>query len=81
MIVQSDVTAGMAWLIVQNPGWQVGGDMDGAKAEQTRRKLYDMVATDRILIAAYHLPFPGLGYIEKAGDGYRFVPAPWNPSI
>jgi hypothetical protein len=26
-------------------------------------------------------PFPGLGYIEKAGSGYRFVPAAWNPVL
>jgi len=24
---------------------------------------------------------PGLGYIEKAGSGYRLIPAAWNPVI
>jgi len=50
-------------------------------AEQTRRKLYDMLATDRILLQGYHFPFPAIGYIEKAGAGYRWAPAPWNPSL
>jgi hypothetical protein len=40
-----------------------------------------MIATDRIMYGAYHMPFPGLGYLEKVGDGYRFVPAPWNPIV
>jgi hypothetical protein len=25
--------------------------------------------------------FPDLGHLEKAGEGYRLVPAPWNPVI
>jgi len=56
-------------------------DQDGAMAEQTRRKLYDMLATDKILVQGYHFPFPAVGYIEKAGAGYRWAPAPWNPAI
>ena len=27
------------------------------------------------------LPVPGLGYIEKAGTGYRLVPVAWNPML
>jgi len=30
---------------------------------------------DKLLVSGYHFPFPGLGYIEKAGTGYRLVPA------
>ena len=56
-------------------------DQDGAMAEQTRRKLYDMLATDKILLQGYHFPFPAIGYIEKAGAGYRWAPAPWNPML
>jgi glyoxylase-like metal-dependent hydrolase (beta-lactamase superfamily II) len=81
VLIQADVTAGYAPLVVTNPTWQVGGDMDGAQAEATRRKLYDQLAADKILLSGYHFPFPSLGYIEKAGNGYRLIPAPWNPTI
>jgi hypothetical protein len=35
----------------------------------------------KILVCGYHFPFPGLGYIEKAGTGYRLVPAAWSPVL
>ena len=81
VMVQADVTAASALLFVRNPGWHAVFDMDGAVAEQTRRKLYDMAAADRMLIQGFHFPFPALGYIEKDGAGYRLVPAPWNPVL
>jgi glyoxylase-like metal-dependent hydrolase (beta-lactamase superfamily II) len=81
VIVQGDVTAHVAELFTRNPGWHAMFDQDGGMAEQTRRKLYDMLATDRILLQGYHFPFPAIGYIEKAGAGYRWAPAPWNPSL
>jgi hypothetical protein len=56
-------------------------DMDKPLAEQSRRKLYDMAATDKIPVQGFHFPFPSLGYIEKAQNGYRLVPALWNPTI
>ena len=68
-------------LFVQNPGWHIQFDMDGAAAEATRRKLYDMLAAEKMMIQGFHYPFPAVGYIEKAGSGYRVVPVPWNPTI
>ena len=81
MLYQADVTANIAPAIVTNPAWQIGGDMDGAQAETTRRKLYDQLAADRMLVSGYHFDFPSLGYIEKAGSGYRLIPAAWNPVL
>ena len=80
-LIQADVTAGYAPLFVTNPGWHAGGDMDGPQAVQSRRKLYDMLAAERMLVSGYHFPFPSLGYIDKAGDGYRLIPMNWNPVL
>jgi hypothetical protein len=55
-------------------------DADGALAEQTRRKLYDMAVAEKMLVQGYHFPFPGAGHIEKTGDGYRLHPAVWRPT-
>jgi hypothetical protein len=33
------------------------------------------------MVQGYHLAFPAVGYIEKSGNGYRYVPATWLPSI
>jgi glyoxylase-like metal-dependent hydrolase (beta-lactamase superfamily II) len=80
VLVQVDVTAGPALLFVRNPGWHAI-DMDAPLAEETRRKLYDMAAADKMPIQGFHFPFPALGFIEKDGSGYRLVSAPWNPVL
>lgn len=80
LLVQSD-TSNLPAAFMVNPDWQLRFDMDGAKAVETRRKLYDMAAADRLPIAGYHIPFPAVGNIEKNGEGYRFVPTFWNPAL
>jgi glyoxylase-like metal-dependent hydrolase (beta-lactamase superfamily II) len=80
IFIQSDVT-NVPFLFVSHPGWHAGYDQDGAMAETTRRKTYDMIVAEKLPVQGFHYPFPGLGHLEKAGDGYRLVPAPWNPVI
>jgi glyoxylase-like metal-dependent hydrolase (beta-lactamase superfamily II) len=80
VMVQADVTI-MPALFVRNPGWRVMFDMDGAVAEETRRKLYDRLAADKMMVQGYHHPFPAASYVEKDGTGYRVVPVIWNPAI
>ena len=52
--------------------------MDKAKAAATRKKVFDMIATDKLAFIGYHMPFPAAGFVEKAGDGYRFVPVSYQ---
>jgi hypothetical protein len=40
-----------------------------------------MVVAEKLQVQGFHYPFPGLGNVVKDGDGYRVVPAPWNPAI
>jgi glyoxylase-like metal-dependent hydrolase (beta-lactamase superfamily II) len=81
VLVQADLTASLGVLFVRNPGWHATFDMDGGIAEQSRRKTYDMAATEKLLIQGFHFPFPALAYIEKSGTGYREIPVPWSPTI
>lgn len=67
-------TANHFVLSLQRPDWEVRFDMDKAKAAETRKKVFDMVATDRIAFLGYHMPFPAVGFVEKLDTGYRFVP-------
>ncbi|OQP86003.1 MBL fold metallo-hydrolase [Rhizobium rhizosphaerae] len=67
-------TANHYVLSLQRPDWEVRFDMDKAKAAETRRKVFDMVSAERLPFIGYHMPFPSVGYAEKAGEGYRFVP-------
>jgi len=79
LMVQADVTN--VPLFVQHPGWFIQFDMDGPAAEAMRRKFYDMLVAEQMMVQGFHYPFPSVGYIETAGSGYRVIPVPWNPSI
>jgi glyoxylase-like metal-dependent hydrolase (beta-lactamase superfamily II) len=78
--VQSDVTNHPA-LFVRNPGWHAAFDQDGKMAEETRRKVYDMLVAEKMPVQGFHFPFPSLGHVEKSGNGYRLAPAQWMPFV
>jgi glyoxylase-like metal-dependent hydrolase (beta-lactamase superfamily II) len=63
-----------AYLFVRHPEWQVAFDTDGALAVETRKRLLDRAAADKMLVSGYHWPFPAVGYITKEGSGYRLNP-------
>lgn len=56
-------------------------DVDPAQAEATRRRLFDMAARERLLVAGMHLHFPGFAHVEVASEGYRLAPALWTPEL
>lgn len=58
---------------VQRPDLHLDVDDDKEKAAATRKRILDMAATDRLFVAGYHMPLPGLGWVEKTGNGYRWV--------
>lgn len=56
-------------------------DLDRAAAAATRRRVFDMVASDGIAVMGMHLGFPGLARLGRAGDGYRLVTLPWRHDL
>jgi glyoxylase-like metal-dependent hydrolase (beta-lactamase superfamily II) len=80
VFIQSDVT-NLPALFVTNPGWHLMFDQDPALAEKTRRRVYDMLVADKMRVQGFHYPFPANGFVEKDGNGYRLIPAPWSPVI
>ncbi len=61
------------------PDWHALFDQDKEAGAATRRKIYDMAATDRVAVAAYHTSFPSLGYVERRGEGgYRWLPVTYQ---
>ncbi len=63
-------------ILFAKPKMSLMFDTDGAAAAATRIRICDMLAAQRIPALIFHFPWPGIGHIAKAGDGYRFVPAP-----
>jgi len=80
VFVQGDVTHA-PFLFARHPGWHFMLDVDPVVAETTRRKVYDMLVSDRMLVQGFHYPFPALGHVEKNGEGYREVLVPWSPVL
>ena len=58
-----------------NPEWYPGFDMDPPTAVDTRKRLLDRAATERMPVVGYHFPMPATGRVERAGTGYRLVPS------
>ncbi len=61
-----------------HPDWEVRFDMDKAAAAATRRRILGMLAADRVPFIGYHMPFPAVGYVETAGDGFRYLPTTYQ---
>lgn len=78
LLVMSD-TVRNPYLFARYPDWQPLFDMDGPMAVKARRQMLDRAAGDRMLVEAYHFPFPACGHIVRSGKGYELVPAPWRP--
>lgn len=56
-------------------------DTDQGQAAAARKKAFDMTASDRLLVAGAHLPYPGLGFVERTGGGYRYHPDFWGSKL
>jgi glyoxylase-like metal-dependent hydrolase (beta-lactamase superfamily II) len=56
-------------------------DSDKAQAEATRRRVFDMVTTDRLMVTGMHLHFPGFAHVVRAGSGYRLIPMAWEQAL
>ena len=61
---------------LEKPRLPFAFDTDGAQGVAARLKMFDMLASERTPMVAYHFPFPGVGYVGKQGDAYRYFPAP-----
>ncbi|WP_371054989.1 MBL fold metallo-hydrolase [Rhodosalinus sp. K401] len=73
LLIAADFANHYVWSLA-HPDWEVLFDRDKEAAAATRRRILDMLATDRIPFIGYHMPWPGLGYVETRGEGFAYVP-------
>ncbi len=72
LLIGSDVLT-QSVISFAKPDWRWGPDMDHDRAVATRRRILDQLVTDRTRLLGYHLPWPGLGHVERNGTAYRFA--------
>ena len=63
-------------LLVEKPRIEFAYDTDPKQSANTRVRVLDMLAAQKIPLIAYHFPWPGYGHVAKNGDGFRYYPAP-----
>ncbi|HRF07788.1 MAG TPA: MBL fold metallo-hydrolase [Xanthobacteraceae bacterium] len=80
MLVWGDIIHNAA-LQFARPEWTLAFDSDQAQAAAARKRAFDMAATERLLVAGMHLPFPGLGFVERTGAAYRYHPDFWSTKL
>jgi len=60
------------------PDWHAFFDMEKAEGAETRKRIYGLAAAERLPVAGYHMSFPSLGFVERAGRGYRWIPVTYQ---
>ena len=59
----------------EHPEWRPAADHVPEQAADTRRKLLDRLVADKSKLIGFHLPYPGVGTVERKGNAWRFVAA------
>jgi glyoxylase-like metal-dependent hydrolase (beta-lactamase superfamily II) len=66
---------------IPRPDTAFFADVDSMAAAATRRRVLDMVATDRLLVGGMHIHFPGLARVVRDGTAFQLVPDAWSSDV
>jgi glyoxylase-like metal-dependent hydrolase (beta-lactamase superfamily II) len=56
-------------------------DTDKDAAAVARRRVFDMAASDRLLVTGMHLHFPGFAHLARRGSAFQLIPEPWQQAL
>jgi glyoxylase-like metal-dependent hydrolase (beta-lactamase superfamily II) len=65
-----------AVLLLEKPRMEFSYDTDPKQAANTRVKMLDMLAANKIPVMSYHFAWPGYGHVVKNGDGFHYIAEP-----
>jgi len=77
MLIAGDLVNHYVWSM-QHPDWEVLYDSDKAMAAETRTRVLGMLVQERMAMQGYHMPAPGVGFVEARDEGFRWVPATYQ---
>lgn len=71
-------TANHEILMTVEPDWPFGFDHDPVATAKTRREVFGVAADQKIPCIGYHWSYPGIAYIGREGNAFRWHPTPWS---
>ncbi len=80
LMIMSDTVAHYA-VSLSHPEWHFAMDDDPETAAVSRRRVLNQVADDKMAAIGFHMPFPSVGYIDRRGDGFVWVPASYQMNL
>jgi glyoxylase-like metal-dependent hydrolase (beta-lactamase superfamily II) len=60
---------------IAHPDTKLSYDLDGDKAVAARKRVLDMAANERLMVAGAHVNAPGFGHVVRKGLSFDFSPA------
>jgi glyoxylase-like metal-dependent hydrolase (beta-lactamase superfamily II) len=63
-------------LLMEKPRMQFSYDTDPNQAADSRVRMLDMLAANKVPVLSYHYPWPGYGHVVKTGEGFHYIPEP-----
>lgn len=73
LMLMGDTAAHFA-ISLARPGWHFAMDDDKDAAVESRRRVLGTIADAGMRAIGFHMPFPAIGRVTRAGDGFRWVP-------
>jgi glyoxylase-like metal-dependent hydrolase (beta-lactamase superfamily II) len=68
-------------LLLEKPRMEFSYDTDPKQAADSRVRMLDMLAANKIAVLPYHYPWPGLGHVVKTGEGFHYLPEPMQMTL
>lgn len=60
--------------LIAKPEWGTQWNFDFEKGVEKRKEILENSYSNRTLVMTAHLPWLGLGYIDKNNDNYQWIP-------
>ncbi|NNE82729.1 MAG: MBL fold metallo-hydrolase [Alphaproteobacteria bacterium] len=80
LMIMSDTVAHYA-VSLSHPDWHFGMDDNPEAAVVSRKRVLAQVADAKMAAIGFHMPFPSVGYVERRGDGFAWVPATYQMNL
>ncbi len=68
-------------LLMEKPRMEFAFDTDPKQAANSRVKMLDMLAANKVPILAYHYSWPGVGHVVKTAEGFHYIPEPMQMQL